>query len=79
MNLQIIKVKLANKFEVDYNLELKKLNKYIKLAKQYIYDNSDKLENYITYLEDMVDNLKRKICSPYPYKINSRINKKFSG
>ena len=62
---------LSIKFKTDYENELIKLNKYLKLAKQYIYDNLDKIDNYIINLEDMHDNQLRKICFPYPYKLEN--------
>ena len=59
---------LSKKFSLNYDEEINKLHKYIKLAKQYMYDNKDKIKDFIFNLEDMVDNKKRNICFPYGYK-----------
>ena len=63
--------KLAKDLNVNYDEEISLLNKYIFLAKQYMYDNKNKLENYISKLEDIKDNNNNKICKPYPYKLKN--------
>lgn len=40
-----------------------------------MYDNLDKTDDYINKLEDIKDNLERKICYPFPYLVNEDIHK----
>ena len=63
--------KIAKCMKINYEIELPILNKNIIIAKQYFYDNKNKIENFITKLEDIKNNNNNKICKPYPYKLNN--------
>ena len=58
---------LAKRFETNYNEEINLLSDMLYIGKQYIYDNPEKVENYIFKLHDIEDNEHNKICNVYPY------------
>ena len=66
---------LAKTFETNYNEEINLLSYMLYLGKQYIYDNPDKVNNYVFKLEDIEDNEHNKICKAFPYKTKTEKTK----
>ena len=58
---------LSKRFETNYTDEINLLSDMLYLGKQYIYDNPEKVKNYIFKLEDIEDNEHNKICKAFPY------------